>query len=117
MEKGKQEIVSESKKLKRTGDKIDKVHSKNDNEEKSHIAKRADTGNEQNEAHGRHHSKHDTSSTIADHSGKSSSDQACIVYKFQSRPPYEGFILILVIVVVAILLLWWLNGKLKASEQ
>lgn len=61
-------------------------------------------------------SKHDTSSTIADHSGKSSSDQACIVYKFQSRPPYEGFILILVIVVVAILLLWWLNGKLKALE-
>ena len=61
--------------------------------------------------------KHDSSSTIADHSGKSSSDQACIVYKFQSRPPYEGFILILVIIVVAILLLWWLNSKLKASEQ
>ena len=57
------------------------------------------------------------SSTIADHSGKNSSDQACIVYKFQSRPPYEGFVLILVIVVIAILLLWWLNSKLKASEQ
>jgi hypothetical protein len=56
-------------------------------------------------------------STIADYSGKSSSDQAPIVYKFQSRPPYEGFLLILVIVVVAILLIWWLNSKLKASEQ
>jgi hypothetical protein len=67
----------------------------------------------------RHHLKlkRDTLSTIADHSGKGSSDQACIVYKFQSRPPYEGFVLILVIVVVAILLLWWLNSKLKASEQ
>jgi hypothetical protein len=59
--------------------------------------------------------KPDTS-TIADHSTAISSDQACVVYKFQSRPPYEGFILILVIVVVIILLLWWLNGKLTASE-
>ena len=58
--------------------------------------------------------KPDTS-TIADHSTAISSDQACVVYKFQSRPPYEGFILILVIVVVIILLLWWLNGKLTAS--
>lgn len=61
-------------------------------------------------------SKHSTS-TIIDHIGKGSSDQACIVYKFQSRPPYEGFVLILVIVVIAILLLWWLNGKLQASEN
>lgn len=55
-------------------------------------------------------------STIPDHSVKGS-DQTCIVYKFQSRPPYEGFILILVIVVVAILLIWWLNSTLRASEQ
>ncbi len=38
-------------------------------------------------------------------------DNACVVYKFQSRPPYEGFILILLIVVLAILLIWWLNSK------
>jgi hypothetical protein len=38
-------------------------------------------------------------------------DNACIVYKFQSRPPYEGFILILLIVLIAILLIWWLNSK------
>jgi hypothetical protein len=62
-------------------------------------------------------SKYDALSTIADHNGKSSADQACIVYKFQSRPPYEGFILILVIIVLSIILLWWLNGKLKASKQ
>ena len=55
-------------------------------------------------------------STIADHSGNNST-QSCVVYKFQSRPPYEGFILILVIVVIAILFIWWLNSKLKASEQ
>lgn len=58
----------------------------------------------------------DMTSTIPDHSIKGS-DQTCIVYKFQSRPPYEGFVLILVIVIVAILLLWWLNSTLKASEQ
>lgn len=58
----------------------------------------------------------DTMSTVPDHSLKVS-DQACIVYKFQSRPPYEGFILILAIVVVVILLLWWLNLGLKASKQ
>jgi len=57
--------------------------------------------------------KYDTaSSSIADHSGKSSSDQACIVYKFQSRPPYEGFVLILVIVVIIVLLIWWLTSKI-----
>ncbi|VBB18456.1 hypothetical protein YASMINEVIRUS_919 [Yasminevirus sp. GU-2018] len=57
----------------------------------------------------------DTTSTIPDHSTKVS-DQACIVYKFRSRPPYEGFILILAIVVITVLLLWWLNSGLKASE-
>lgn len=62
-------------------------------------------------------SRPDTSSTVADHSGRSSSDQACIVYKFQSRPPYEGFVLILIVVVVVVLLLWWLNTKLQASDQ
>lgn len=54
----------------------------------------------------------DTISTIPDHSVKTT-NQACIVYKFQSRPPYEGFILILVIVVISILLIWWLNSKLN----
>ena len=59
--------------------------------------------------------KHDTS-TIADNS-KNSNESACVVYKFQSRPPYEGFILILIIIVVAILLLWWLSTKLKAEDN
>jgi hypothetical protein len=58
----------------------------------------------------------DNTSTIADYSSKNN-DHTCIVYKFRSRPPYEGFVLILVIVVIAILLIWWLNSKLKASEQ
>ena len=37
----------------------------------------------------------------------------CIVYKFEARPPYEGFVLVLVIVVVAILLIWWLYSKIR----
>lgn len=37
---------------------------------------------------------------------------SCTIYKFQSRPPYEGFVLILIIVLCAILFLWWLNRKL-----
>jgi hypothetical protein len=54
--------------------------------------------------------------TIADYN-KMSPDQTCIIYKFQSRPPYEGFILILVIAVIMVFVWWWLNSKLKASEQ
>lgn len=55
-------------------------------------------------------------STIVDHSGTNlSNNQSCIIYKFRSRPPYEGFILILIIVVISILLIWWLNTKLKAD--
>lgn len=42
---------------------------------------------------------------------KDNDKETCIVYKFHSRPPYEGFILILFIVVVAVILLWWLNSK------
>lgn len=60
--------------------------------------------------------KHETS-TVADHTSRHNSDQTCVVYKFQSRPPYEGFILILIIVVIAIVLIWWLNARLKASES
>lgn len=36
---------------------------------------------------------------------------SCVVYKFRSRPPYEGFILILVIVLITALFLWWLNSR------
>lgn len=54
--------------------------------------------------------------TIADYN-RMSPDQTCIIYKFQSRPPYEGFILILVIAVFMVFVWWWLNSKLKASEQ
>lgn len=57
-----------------------------------------------------------SATTLADHSGRYS-DQSCVVYKFHSRPPYEGFVLILIIVVIAIVLIWWLNSKLQASEQ
>ena len=60
-------------------------------------------------------SKIDTTSTIPDHSVKES-EQGCIVYKFQSRPPYEGFVLILIIVLLAILLIWWLTSRFKSTE-
>jgi hypothetical protein len=55
-------------------------------------------------------------STVADYTNKNSSDHACVVYKFQSRPPYEGFVLILVIVIIVVLLLWWLNSKLYVTD-
>ena len=45
-------------------------------------------------------------STIADHT--TTHNEPCIVYKFQSRPPYEGFVLILVIMVIITLLIWYL---------
>lgn len=53
----------------------------------------------------------DDTSTIADHDTKDNYGQSCVVYKFQSRPPWEGFVLILVIIVVTIFLVWWLNNK------
>lgn len=55
--------------------------------------------------------KFSVTSSIPDHSVHLT-DKTCIVYKFQSRPPYEGFILILTIIVIIVLLLWWLNSKL-----
>ncbi len=45
--------------------------------------------------------------TIID--GKIDKNNSCVVYKFRSRPPYEGYILILSIVVIAIILIWWLH--------
>lgn len=60
--------------------------------------------------------KFDTS-TIADHNSRDNNEQVCVVYKFTSRPPYEGFVLILIIVVVIIVLLWWLNTKLKNPSK
>ncbi len=55
-------------------------------------------------------------STYVDHPGTNlSANQSCIVYKFRSRPPYEGFVLILIIVIISILLIWWLNSKLRAD--
>ena len=64
-------------------------------------------------------SKNDKSSittTVADHiQDKSSDDNTCVVYKFRSRPPYEGFILILVIVLITVLFIWWLNGKFSSE--
>ena len=52
--------------------------------------------------------KQTLSSPIVD--GKKDRHESCIVYKFYSRPPYEGFILILIIIVIAILLIWWLHS-------
>jgi hypothetical protein len=52
-------------------------------------------------------------STIPDHTAKNL-DQSCVVYKFKSRPPYEGFILILIIVLISIILIWWLNKKIHS---
>ena len=49
--------------------------------------------------------------TIIDHiQDKPENTGSCTTYKFRSRPPYEGFILILVIILVAILFIWWLNS-------
>jgi hypothetical protein len=50
-------------------------------------------------------------STVADYSNRNI-EEPCIVYKFQSRPPYEGFVLILIIILISILFLWWLNKNL-----
>lgn len=50
--------------------------------------------------------------TIADHvQEKPECSGGCVVYKFKSRPPYEGFILILIIILITALLLWWLSYK------
>lgn len=50
--------------------------------------------------------------TVLDHSQDSPEvSGSCVVYKFRSRPPYEGFILILVIILITALFLWWLNSK------
>lgn len=46
--------------------------------------------------------------TIIDHND-SYNDQSCVVYKFHSRPPYEGFVLILIIIIIVILFIWWLK--------
>lgn len=48
--------------------------------------------------------------TIIDHND-SYNDQSCVIYKFHSRPPYEGFVLILIIITIIILFIWWLNYK------
>ena len=50
--------------------------------------------------------------TVADHIQEHPEhSNSCVVYKFKSRPPYEGFILILIIVLIVVLLIWWLNHK------
>lgn len=50
--------------------------------------------------------------TIIDHvQDRPEHSNQCVVYKFRSRPPYEGFILILIIVLLTALLIWWLNSK------
>lgn len=50
--------------------------------------------------------------TIVDHvQDRDDGSSSCVVYKFRSRPPYEGFVLILLIVLIAILFLWWLNSR------
>jgi len=43
-------------------------------------------------------------------------NDSCIVYKFHSRPPYEGFVLILLIVIISIILIWWLHSP-TSNEQ
>ena len=55
-------------------------------------------------------------SSVADYPNSNINEQNCVVYKFQSRPPYEGFVLILVIVVIVVVLLWWLTTKLNNSN-
>lgn len=45
------------------------------------------------------------------------SDDQCIVYKFQSRPPYEGFVLILLIICIAIFMIWWLHSPPSYGKE
>ncbi len=47
-----------------------------------------------------------TDGTLPD--SKREKHRPCIVYKFTSRPPYEGFILMLIIVIISIMFTWWL---------
>ena len=54
--------------------------------------------------------------TIVDHiQERPEHSNHCVVYKFRSRPPYEGFILILVIVLLTALFIWWLNSKFTSE--
>lgn len=39
---------------------------------------------------------------------KTNVKSSCIIYKFNSRPPCEGFILILVIALIVVVVIWWL---------
>lgn len=50
-------------------------------------------------------------STIMDFNSNKSKEQSCVIYRFHSRPPYEGFILILVTIIIIILFIWFLNNK------
>lgn len=65
------------------------------------------------ESNNRIDSKTDSiTTTIIDHvQDRPEHSNQCVVYKFRSRPPYEGFILILIIVILTALFIWWLNSK------
>jgi hypothetical protein len=41
--------------------------------------------------------------------------QSCTIYKFQARPPYEGFVLILIIIIIIILFIWLLISGICKS--
>lgn len=58
--------------------------------------------------------KKDTVSSIPDHCEKNI-EHSCVIYKFQSRPPYEGFVLILLIVIITTILIWWLHTKIPKT--
>jgi hypothetical protein len=68
--------------------------------------------NEQNIILNKESKTDSVTTTIIDHiQDRPEHSNQCVVYKFRSRPPYEGFILILVIVLLTALLIWWLNSK------
>ena len=46
--------------------------------------------------------------TSMDNKYNDKNSNKCIVYKFRSRPPYEGFILLLIIVLITIIIIKWL---------
>jgi hypothetical protein len=57
-----------------------------------------------------------TRSTIVDYDDTHENESTCVVYKFQSRPPYEGFVLLLLIIIIVILLIYFLIVRFNGNK-
>jgi hypothetical protein len=89
------------------------MNANNANNERDHVDMSQD---DSGQGHSRESNSHTVTTTIVDHvQERPEHSNHCVVYKFRSRPPYEGFILILVIVLITALLIWWLNSKFTSD--